>query len=216
MKRWQCTVCKYIHEGEEPPEFCPVCKAPASKFIELNSDESSLKEKEKTEKNGDNSSPGKISGNLLEQFKKTDDKFDFICNLLVQHHAHPISVHVPNGVIPIAFIMFFLTALFHIKGLADAGFYNLVFVVFSLPFVIFAGYLEWKKKYNMTMTPIFKIKIISASIAAITCFISVTWFLFDADVLESDYCWLFIFLNLIMLGATGIAGHMGGKLVFKE
>ena len=25
MKAWQCTVCKYIHRGETPPEKCPVC-----------------------------------------------------------------------------------------------------------------------------------------------------------------------------------------------
>ena len=27
-----CTVCGYVHEGDEPPESCPVCKAPAEKF----------------------------------------------------------------------------------------------------------------------------------------------------------------------------------------
>ena len=32
MKKWVCTVCGYVYEGEEAPEFCPVCKAPASKF----------------------------------------------------------------------------------------------------------------------------------------------------------------------------------------
>ncbi|MCK9302615.1 MAG: NADH peroxidase [Bacteroidales bacterium] len=35
MKRFICTVCGYIHEGDNPPEFCPVCKQPASKFKEL-------------------------------------------------------------------------------------------------------------------------------------------------------------------------------------
>ena len=34
MKKWVCTVCGYVHEGETAPEFCPVCKAPASKFKE--------------------------------------------------------------------------------------------------------------------------------------------------------------------------------------
>ncbi len=34
MKKWVCTVCGYVHEGDTPPEFCPVCKAPASKFKE--------------------------------------------------------------------------------------------------------------------------------------------------------------------------------------
>lgn len=34
MKTWVCTICGYVHEGETAPEFCPVCKAPASKFKE--------------------------------------------------------------------------------------------------------------------------------------------------------------------------------------
>ena len=31
--KWVCRVCGYVHEGTEAPEKCPVCKAPASKFI---------------------------------------------------------------------------------------------------------------------------------------------------------------------------------------
>ena len=34
MKKWVCSVCGYVHEGDTPPEFCPVCKVPASKFVE--------------------------------------------------------------------------------------------------------------------------------------------------------------------------------------
>lgn len=34
MKKWVCTVCGYVHEGDAAPEFCPVCKVPASKFQE--------------------------------------------------------------------------------------------------------------------------------------------------------------------------------------
>jgi len=30
--KWICSVCGYVHEGDTPPEFCPLCKAPASKF----------------------------------------------------------------------------------------------------------------------------------------------------------------------------------------
>ena len=32
MAKWVCTVCGYVYEGEQAPEACPVCKAPASKF----------------------------------------------------------------------------------------------------------------------------------------------------------------------------------------
>ena len=31
--KWVCGVCGYVWEGEQPPERCPQCKAPASKFI---------------------------------------------------------------------------------------------------------------------------------------------------------------------------------------
>ena len=31
--KWVCSVCGYVHEGDQPPERCPVCKAPASKFV---------------------------------------------------------------------------------------------------------------------------------------------------------------------------------------
>jgi rubrerythrin len=32
MDKYVCSVCGYVHEGDEPPEQCPQCKAPASKF----------------------------------------------------------------------------------------------------------------------------------------------------------------------------------------
>lgn len=35
MKKWVCTVCGYVCEGEAAPEKCPICKAPASKFQEM-------------------------------------------------------------------------------------------------------------------------------------------------------------------------------------
>ena len=35
MKKFVCTVCGYIYEGETPPAKCPVCGAPASKFKEV-------------------------------------------------------------------------------------------------------------------------------------------------------------------------------------
>ena len=35
MKKWVCTVCGYVAEGTTPPEKCPVCGVPASKFKEM-------------------------------------------------------------------------------------------------------------------------------------------------------------------------------------
>lgn len=35
MKTWKCEVCGYVHKGENPPEFCPVCGADRDRFSEL-------------------------------------------------------------------------------------------------------------------------------------------------------------------------------------
>ena len=35
MKKWIGPVCGYVHEGDTPPEVCPVCKVPGSKFTEM-------------------------------------------------------------------------------------------------------------------------------------------------------------------------------------
>ena len=34
MKKFVCSVCGYVHVGDEAPEFCPICKAPRDKFYE--------------------------------------------------------------------------------------------------------------------------------------------------------------------------------------
>jgi rubrerythrin len=33
--KWECTVCGYIHEGDEPPEECPICGAPKDAFVKV-------------------------------------------------------------------------------------------------------------------------------------------------------------------------------------
>ena len=33
--KWVCSVCGYVHEGDQPPERCPVCKVPAEKFNKM-------------------------------------------------------------------------------------------------------------------------------------------------------------------------------------
>lgn len=39
-KLWKCSVCGYVHEGDEAPAFCPKCGAPKDKFVELSQEDS--------------------------------------------------------------------------------------------------------------------------------------------------------------------------------
>ncbi len=51
MAKWVCSVCGYVHEGEQPPEQCPVCKQPAEKFKKVEEVKKNPYSGTKTEKN---------------------------------------------------------------------------------------------------------------------------------------------------------------------
>lgn len=57
MKQWKCSVCGYIHTGNEPPEKCPVCGAPASEFV--------LQETVKEPKSGTQALPEHVESDVV-------------------------------------------------------------------------------------------------------------------------------------------------------
>ena len=40
MAKFVCSVCGYVHEGDQAPESCPICKAPAEKFTKQEGEKS--------------------------------------------------------------------------------------------------------------------------------------------------------------------------------
>ena len=44
MAKFVCTVCGYVYEGEAAPAECPICHAPAEKFVKQEGDWMSLGE----------------------------------------------------------------------------------------------------------------------------------------------------------------------------
>jgi hypothetical protein len=144
--------------------------------------------------------------------------YGLVSNLMTRHHAHPISVHIPNGVVPLSVIFVILASIFNFFGLAQAAFYNLIFVLLAMPLVLFSGYNDWQRKYGGNMTKLFLTKIICAAVVTLTAFLIVIWHMINPEVAlaTSPHRILFIFLNIIMLFAAGIAGFLGGKLVFHD
>jgi len=43
--KWRCTVCGYIHEGDAPPEVCPVCGVDSSNFVKVEENDHGGEEK---------------------------------------------------------------------------------------------------------------------------------------------------------------------------
>ena len=220
MKKWRCTVCGYIHNGEEPPEKCPVCGADKSLFEEIieeapaetqDSESAQGTTVEKPEQTRDvdlGEKPQAIFGRL----------YRFKIEMMLKHHAHPVSVHIPNGVLPISFILMILSVMTGAASLATAAHVNMVFVVLTLPFVLFSGYIEWQKRYKGLRSSRFITKIICAAIVTLTAIVLVLWWVVNPDILlaasvaRSGY----LFIGLVMLVAAVIAGLIGGKLVFKD
>lgn len=220
MKVWQCTVCKYIHQGEEPPEKCPVCGVDKSKFIEI--DESIIQEQPVRKAAVKEAAPAAASTAAKaapEPPKKQPPPeigFEKIKSMALKHHIHPVSVHTPNGILPVAVVLWILAWIFDSELLAKAAMINMIFVVLAFPVVIFTGILEWREKYQGALTPVFKTKILAAALTTVSCVISLLWYVFDPTVLSSPKALVFILVNIIMLAAAGVAGFIGGKLVFKD
>lgn len=206
MKKWQCRVCGYIHAGNEPPEKCPVCQADASEFYEVSPEGEELASmvagKPSAEPAGQESLLARGYGLLTEQIYK--------------NHLHPISVHFPNGVLPAAVIFIGLAIFLDHTGLKDAAWYNLIFVVLTMPVVLFSGYVSWHKRYRGAMTQTFVVKIVCAAVCTVAAVVLMVWRYNDPTIMDvaSPSRWLFLLVAVVMLATAGLAGHLGGKLVF--
>ncbi len=224
-KKWRCTICGYIHTGPEPPEKCPVCGADSSFFVEV-TPESELEPQLETqaadtaaatEETKESDSVKKFNNDILRS--KIPSKYypfyDRTSLLLTQLHAHPISVHIPNGVLPVAVLLLALSIMFDSRSFAQAGFYNLVVVLISMPAVIFTGYNDWQYRMGGNLTQVFKIKIACAGIVTLLTLFLVLWRLISPTVADpgSSLRFIYFLFHLVVLGAGGVAGFYGGKLV---
>jgi hypothetical protein len=226
MKKWQCSVCGYVHTGDEPPEKCPVCGADRSKFVEIIEEASQqtvvVEEKPAETPTVDQSPPlhdttedrpGKKS---IQAFQAAFMKYyKIMTELMVKYHAHPITVHIPNGVLPVAVLFLLLSMMFQAPGLEVAAFYNLIFVVLVMPKVLFTGYNDWKHRLSGTMSNLIITKMVCGGIVFGLGLILVIWRWTDPAV-AADYSpsrMTYLILHLIMLSAAVVAGYFGGKLV---
>lgn len=204
--RWRCTVCGYVHAGMEPPETCPVCGADRSAFEPVA--EEADRPEPKTEK-GKAAKAEDAYGESPRLNPKIHPK-QWMDEQILLHHAHPISVHIPNGVLPIAVFFVLIGVLFNAEAFKLAAYFNLSMVFLALPLVIYTGFVEWRDRYRASMTPVFRIKIACAAVTAVCVAILVVWRSFSTEAGGVFY----VLLHLVALGAAGIAGHLGGKLVF--
>lgn len=216
MKKWKCTICNYIHIGDEPPEKCPICGADKSVFIEV-VEEEKMEEEKVVASPEPTAEEEKTTAAAPEPKAEQDSAFmRLVGNLVMRHHLHPITVHTPNGVLPVAVVFLFIAMFFGFVAFEKAAFFNMVFVLLTMPVVVATGFIAWQKKYNGAKTSVFITKLICSAIVAILLGLMVCWRLIDAEVALSGNTasWVYLVFGCVILVAVGIAGHLGGKLVF--
>ena len=261
MKKWKCTICGYIHEGDAPPEECPICKASKDKFIEF-----------KEEKHGNrwrctvcghvhdggeapNSCPvcqaakdqfilmegeeGAVKSVVAAPVETTpavaqpepaaqsapaaaaapvaaEPKPGIFARMIMALHLHPILVHFPNGILPVVFVLLALSVFLGVGKYEAAAFYNMIAVLITMPLVLGTGYIEWKNRYRKAKTFLFITKIFCSIIATSCLVVLVAWRYFVPTVAapDSPLRLIYFIVAAVMIGAIGMAGHLGGRLVF--
>ena len=209
MKKWKCSVCGYVHVGEEPPENCPVCGAPKSAFVLLEetppepataakADEGEVKPAEEsapapapadaaateTAKDEPAPEPAPVNAAATETAQEApagdETPYQAFTRLLTKLHGHPISVHIPNGVLPLSVLFVFLAAITGSRSLGTAAMWNLVFVALAMPLVIYTGYVDWQNRFNGYLTKVFSTKMACAGTVTLITPILAIWLVFLA------------------------------------
>lgn len=217
--RWRCTVCGYIHEGDEPPEKCPVCGADKSLFVpvENSAEENAAPEQETPRQN--ESSKATPSSSIISRLQHLlgQPPYQQYAQRLTQLHGHPMAVHIPNGLLPISILFTLLAMTFESEGFAIAARYNMYIVALAMPLVVATGIVDWINRFNGHMTSIFKAKMICAAAVTLLSIIIAIWWISAPDLFTKGLWsnFLFLLFNFANLAAAILAGAYGGKLVFR-
>lgn len=217
MKKWKCGACGYIYTGGDPPENCPVCGAPNSRFAEI----PAPGEETVNGQDGQETSGLAAAAHLPEPEPVSpfaNSPYRRLFEMLTKYHGHPISVHIPNGLLPVAVLFIFLSALFGVTGMARAAIYDLGVVAIAMPLVMFSGWVDWQNRFNGAITRVFMVKFACGIIVSVTAWFLFIWLLINPAVITAPHPsrLAFFMINFIMLGAAATAGWYGGKLVFKD
>jgi len=188
-KTWRCTVCGYLHEGDFPPEFCPLCHATADKFelVEPAAIDSSL-------------DVGLKAG--LRRMRET-------------FAPHAVAAHFPTALIPTCSLFLLLAIIYSYPALEFAAFVLLMVVVAIMPLTMLTGFLLWRKDYQKVRSVIFNRKICLAWILLLVALVTLSWRWFNPDLVAKGgvSLGLYLLLNLLMLVCVTLLGHYGGVLV---
>jgi uncharacterized membrane protein len=132
-------------------------------------------------------------------------------------HLHPIFVHFPQALFPVAFASFVLGMLTGNRIFESGALTAVIFGLLSSPVCIITGHIDWRLRYSGAMTRVFRIKIWGAYILAFLAAAALAVRLLHPEIAGMGIS-VPVILYASLLGACTVTcvvlGYYGGKLVF--
>jgi len=132
-------------------------------------------------------------------------------------HLHPLFVHFPQGLFPVAFASFCLYLFTGVREFETGAFVMALFGLLAAPVATATGFFDWWNRYQAYMTSVFKIKIAGAFVLIALAGSAVLLRAFHPDLAAlplGGLGWAYFGLLAACTGACAVLGHYGGKLVF--
>jgi len=183
QRQWRCTVCNYVHTGDSPPDTCPVCKQPWTKFVPHVEGEDEAPPKKKAAAKEEpkaltakadrwrctvcnymhsGSEPPDVCPTcgagrdaFAPETKAPDHHHEGIGGLIEKLHLHPVMAHFPNGSLPLALVAWVAYLVLGEPSLERTSFYLMMVSAAAAPFTFFTGWSDANHRFGTTTTGVF-------------------------------------------------------------
>lgn len=132
-------------------------------------------------------------------------------------HIHPLFVHFPQALFPVAFAAFSLYLLTGIREFESGAFVAALFGALAAPLTTASGFFDWWNRYQAYLTSVFKIKITGSFVLMALAGPAVLLRAFHPGLAAlplGGLGWAYFGLLAACTATCVVLGYYGGKLVF--
>ncbi|MCL5884770.1 MAG: hypothetical protein M1377_05445 [Deltaproteobacteria bacterium] len=132
-------------------------------------------------------------------------------------YLHPMFVHFPQALFPVAFGAFCVYVLTGIREFETGAFVAALFGALAAPLTTATGFFDWWNRYQAYMTSVFKIKITGAFVLMALAGPAALLRTFHPGLAVLPLAglgWAYFGLLAACTATCVVLGYYGGKLVF--
>ncbi len=204
-RRWRCTVCGYVHEGEAPPDSCPVCAQPWHRFAPL------------VEGAGGGSVSAETGDAVTDDAVTDDTPAGGLGGLIASLHAHPVTSHIPNGGLPLSLMAWIAYLVLDHEALGLTSIYLLLAAALVIPVTFASGWSDAVTRYGSSTGGVFPQKKVLGVVLSVTTLAAAVWLVLGGLGTPPAGAVPVTIYTVLLVAANGLAvrlGMLGGKLVF--